>query len=99
MSVIPFERKRKSEIEEVILRRRGKVIYVDFALVSMVKSVEDWYNNYYQNDPWNVIQKAHTYHIIRFYEYKRFKNHMTIGKERDKYLTEVDLYVQMRRDD
>lgn len=99
MSVISFDRKRKSELEEVILRRKGKVVYVDFALVSMVKSVEKWYEKNYQADLWNINQKAHTFHLIRFYEHKRFSNHLTIGKERDKYLEEVDLYVQMKRDD
>ena len=99
MSVLSFGRKRKSELDEVILRRKGKVVYVDFALVSMVKSVEEWYEENYQADLWNINQKAHTFHIIRFYEYERFKNHLTIGQERDKYLEEVDLYVQMKRDD
>jgi hypothetical protein len=98
MSVIPFD-KRKSELQEVVLKKKGPVIYVDFALVSMVKSVENWYNEYYQTDPWKILQKAHTYHIIRFYDYTRFTNHETIGKERSDYLTEVDLYVQMKRED
>lgn len=92
-------RNRKKILNEVILRKIGNVIYVDFVLVSMVNSIESWYTKYYQNDSWNLIRKAHTFHIIRFYREDRFNNHETLGKERDKYLEEVDMYVQMRRDD
>lgn len=92
-------KKRKSELEEAVLRRKGTVVYVDFALLSMVKAVERWYEKYYQFDPWGINQKAHTFHIIRFYDRQRFKNHETIGQEREDYLSEVDLYVQMRRED
>lgn len=90
---------RKSEIDEVILSKKDNVIKVDFVLLSMVNSVHDWYKQHYQYDYYNIYRKAHTFHLIRFYDRQRFKNCRTLREEREKYLEEVDLYVQMRRDD
>jgi hypothetical protein len=92
-------KKSNDAIEEVVLRTKDNIVYVDFALWSMVKSVEDWYKKNYRDDKYKTAQKAHTFHIIRFYNRNKFKDHDTIGAERDKYLEEVDLYVQTRRDD
>ena len=98
MGVIQF-RPRKIEIDETILKIEDNVIYVDFVLLSLVNSIETWYKKYYHSDSYNLMVKAHTAHIIRFYDTKRFKDHDTIGEERQKYLEEIDLYVQMRRED
>jgi hypothetical protein len=92
-------KKNNDAIEEVVLRKKDNVVYVDFALYSMVKSVEDWYIKNYRDDKYGTNRKAHMFHTIRFYDRNRFKNHDTIGTERDKYLEEVDLYVQMKRED
>jgi len=83
----------------MIRKIKGNIIFVDFALTSMIKAVEEWYKNYYQHDHRNIMMKAHIFHLIRFYEQERFNNYNTIGEEREKYLEEIDLYVQMRRDD
>lgn len=99
MATVIELRQRQQLLKEVVLRKVDNVIYVDFVLVSMVDAVEEWYKDYYQNDPWNLIRKAHTFHLIRFYDEKRFNNHKTLAAERNKYLEEVDVYVQMRRDD
>jgi hypothetical protein len=100
MNVIPFRGRKEGKIDEVIIRREDVVIYVDLALVSMVKAVEDWYKKHFQGDDrWGTMRKAHTFHTIRLYDPKRFKDHNTIRHERVKFLEEVDLYVQMRRDD
>jgi len=100
MNVIPFRRRKEGEVDETILRREGSVVYVDFVLVSMVNAVEDWYKQHFQgDDKWGTMRKAHAFHTIRMYDPRRFKDHDTIREERTKYLEEVDLYVQMRRDD
>jgi hypothetical protein len=98
MGVIQF-RPRKIEIDETILKIEDNVIYVDFVLLSLVNSIETWYKKYYHNDSYNLMVKAHVAHIIRFYDAKRFTNHDILGEERQKYLEEIDLYVQMRRED
>lgn len=92
-------KKKQKILEEIILSKKENIVYVDFVLTSMVNAIEYWYTEYYQNDPGNLIRKAHTFHLIRFYDRKRFSNHITLSAERNKYLTEVDMYVQMRRDD
>jgi hypothetical protein len=99
MNVIPFRRRKEGELDEVILRKEEVVIYVDFVLVSMVNSVERWYEEHFQDDRWGTMKKAHAFHTIRFYDPARFKDHNTLRDERVKFLEEVDLYVQMRRDD
>ena len=86
-------------IRELVLRKKDNIIYVDLVLYSMVRAVEDWYSKNYQNDPHKFMRKAHTFHLISFYDRNRFNNYKTLGKEREKFLEEVDLYVQMRRDD
>lgn len=83
----------------IIYKVEDNIIYVDFALFSMVKSVESWYESSYQHDYKNIIQKSHTFHLIRFYDRERFSNYESISRERQNYLEEVDLYVQMRRDE
>ena len=92
--------KNKTKIlEEVILRKKDNIIYVDFVLYSMTTAIEKWYNEYYQYDKYGTYKKSHMTHLVRFYDHKRFSYHKTLGEERDKYLTEIDLYVQMKRDD
>jgi hypothetical protein len=98
MGVIQF-RPRKTEINEVVTKIDGNVIYTDFVLLSLVNAIENWYKKYYHSDSYNLMVKAHVAHIIRFYDNKRFSDHDTIGEERQKYLEEIDLYVQMRRED
>lgn len=99
MDVIPFRRRKEGELDEVILRKEKIVVYVDFVLVSMVNSVERWYEEHFRDDKWGTMKKAHAFHVLRLYDPKRFRDHETLGEERIKYLEEVDLYVQMRRDD
>lgn len=93
------EDKRCEIYKDVILDRTNNIIYVDFALKSMIDSLENWYNTYYIDDKWGTAKKAHIFHLVRFYNSKRFKDHETIGKEREGFLEEIDLYVQMKRED
>lgn len=92
-------KKRAKKLQDVIRRKEDNVVFVDFVLLSMINSVDNWYADYYQADPKNLIRKAHTFHLVSFYNRERFSNYTTLRKERDAYLEEVDLYVQMRRDD
>ena len=89
----------KDFLNEVVLHKKGNVIYVDFVLYSMVKAIDKWYKDNYRDDRWGSHRKAHKFHTIRFYDRRRFSDHKTLGEERDRYLTEIDLHVQMRRDD
>lgn len=98
MNVIPF-RQKKLEIAEVVVGQEDEVVYVDFVLSSMVNAVEKWYKKYYQGDTYNMALRAHVHYIINFYKRERFMDHDTIGQERLKYLEEIDLYIQMRRED
>lgn len=91
--------KKKDKLEEVILRYKGNVIYVDFVLLSMIDAIEKWYDEYYKFDRYNVVRKSHTFHTLRFYDRKRFNDCKTIGEERIKYLSEVNLYVQSTKED
>jgi len=93
------EDKRCELYKDIILDRKKNVIYIDFVLKSMVDSIDDWYNTNYRDDRWGTAKKAHIFHLARFYNYRRFRNHETIGKEREEFLVEVDLYVQMKRED
>lgn len=90
---------KRNDVKDVILKVEGNVIYVDFALKSIVNSVDEWFEKYYQGSYPKSMSKAHNFHVTRFYDRKRFSDHTTIGEERDKFLKEVDNYVQMRRDD
>lgn len=93
-------RASKNQTSRYIVRRTyDNVVEVDLVLNSMVNSLENWYRNYYQNDLLDVVMKAHRTHLIRLYDENRFKNHKTLNDERYKFLEEVDLYVQMRRDE
>jgi len=92
-------KQRKIEITEVIMEQKDKVVYIDFVLASIINSVEKWYKSYYQGDINDMALKAHIHYLINFYKRERFSDHDTIGEERLKYLEEVDLYIQMRRED
>ena len=96
---IRYLKQRKLEVAEVIMEQKDEVIYIDFVLSSIINSVEKWYRKYYQGDVNDITLKAHVHYIINFYKRERFMNHDTIGEERRKYLEEIDLYVQMRRED
>jgi hypothetical protein len=90
---------RKSSGSDFVVRKKDNIIFIDFVLPSMINSIDDWYNRYFQSDYLNLISKAHIFHLVRFYDRGRFKNYKTLGKERYKFLEEVDLYVQMKRED
>ena len=92
-------KQRRLEIAEVIMEQKDEVVYIDFVLASMINSVEKWYKEYYQGDINDTALKAHVQYIINFYRRERFSDHDTIGQERRKYLEEIDLYIQMRRED
>jgi hypothetical protein len=94
----PLKQKRL-EIAEVIVEYKNKVVYIDFVLTSIINSIEKWYKEYYQGDVNNISLNAHIHYLINFYKRERFMDHDTIGEERLKYLEEVDLYIQMRRED
>ncbi len=98
MNVIPYGQ-RKSEIAEVVIGQDERIVYVDFVLSSLINAIEKWYKSYYQGDTYNMALRSHIHYIINFYDRKRFMNHDTIGEERNKYLEEIDLYIQMRRED
>jgi len=92
-------KQRRSEIAEVIMEYKDKVVYIDFVLTSIINSIEKWYREYYQGDINDMSLKAHIHYLINFYKRERFMDHDTIGQERLKYLEEIDLYIQMRRED
>jgi hypothetical protein len=98
MNVVPFRRK-KIEITDVIIKQEDGTIYTDFVLSSMINAVEKWYKEYYQGDVYNMALLSHINYIVNFYKRERFMDHNTIGQERLKYLEEIDLYIQMRRED
>ena len=91
----------RNDINEVIIKIKDNIIYVDLVLLSMVKAVEEWYDDYYQDDKiaTNIKKKSHTFCIVRYYDRQKFVDYKTIGLERQKYLEWVDLHVQMRRED
>lgn len=91
--------KRLEIINEVIKRRRENVIYVDFVYVSMHKAIDEWYDKYYQWDKYGLEKKGHLFQLGRFYDDKKFRNHETLGEEREKLLEHIDLIMQMRRTD
>jgi len=88
-----------NKLNKVVYRKEENIVYVCFVLDSMVNSVKDWYDKNFKYDALGLTKNAHVFHLIRFYDDSRFRDHETIGEERDKYLSEVDMYVQMRRDD
>jgi len=96
---INSNKKRKIEPADVVLGQEDKIIYTDFVLASLINSVEKWYKEFYQDDTYSMSLKAHIHYIINFYKRERFMNHDTISEERYKYLEEIDLYIQMRRED
>jgi len=65
----------------------------------MYESIEGWYREYYQDDPHGLLRKGHLFLLTRLYDAKKFKDHDTIGQERDRLLEELDLQIQMRRSD
>jgi hypothetical protein len=85
--------------EEVILRKKDNVIYIDLVLHSMIESVNAWYKTHKQYDPYDTQRRSHKFYLIRMYDNKRFNNYKTLCKERYKYMSEIDLHVQMKRDD
>jgi len=97
---VPEIDRRKQELDEVVLKVEDNVVYVDFVLTSVVNAIDDWYKKYYQwDDGIGSKRKAHMFHAIRFYDRMKFRNHKTLYKERDKFLIELDNYIQMRRDE
>ena len=81
----------------VVLKKEENIIYVDFVFDSVLKSVESWYKKYVPHDLYNLKRDSHIFFLKRMYNENRFRNHNTIGLERDKFLEEVDLEFQMRR--
>ena len=91
--------KKKDKLNEVILKRKENIVYVDFVLVSIVDAIEKWFDDNYQYDIMNINKNAHTFVAIRFYDRKRFSDCRTLGEERNKYLEELNEYIQNRRID
>jgi len=100
MKIIAFRQtKNKDKLNVVILARAENVIYVDFAYLSLYDSIDKWYDLYYQWDKDGSVKSSHLFHLNRFYDKNKFRDHKTIGEERDKLLEGLDLIMQMRRDD
>lgn len=91
--------KNKDKIDAIILARAENVIYVDFAYMSIYEAIDKWYDLYYQWDKDGSIKESHLFQLNRFYDINKFKDHKTIGKERNELLEKIDLLMQMRRDD
>ena len=97
---VPELDRRKQELDEVIIRTKDNVVYVDFVLVSVVNAIDDWYKRHFQGDDgYGTKRKEHMYHALRFYDPMKFRNFKTLAEERDKLLIELDNYIQMRRGD
>ena len=91
--------KKKHRHIEVILSEKENIVYVDFVLKSMIDSVENLYDKCCKDNKWGTNKKSHVFRLTRLYDKRRFSNHETLGEERLKYMNEIDLYFQMRRDD
>jgi hypothetical protein len=94
-----FGLKRNNILNEVILKEKDNVVYVDFVLVSMVNTIDKWYDEHCKQDKYHTNKRSHKFNIIRFYDRKRFLDYRTIGNERKDYMKEIDLHMQMRRND
>jgi hypothetical protein len=92
-------KKKHNNKTEVILLEEENVVYVDFVLKSMIDSVENLYYRCCKDDKYGTKRKSHIFRLTRLYDRKKFSNHETLGQERLKYMNEIDLYFQMRRDD
>jgi hypothetical protein len=79
----------------VVLKTKENVIYVDFVFESILKAVETWYKEVIPMEMHNM--DSYIFFLKRRYDDDRFKNHATIGPERDKFLEEIDLEFQARR--
>jgi hypothetical protein len=90
---------RNKDLDIVIKSAYDNVVEVDFALISMIRAVDRWYRDYYQDDHYLTGRNTHITYLIKFYDSIRFSDHDTIKEERNKYLEEIDLYNQMKRDD
>ena len=100
MKIIAFRRtKNRDKIKTIVLAREKNIVYVDFAYMSIYEGIDKWYDLYYQWDRDGSVKESHLFHLNRFYDINKFRNHKTIGKERDELLEKLDLLMQMRRDD
>lgn len=90
---------KNSVLAFIIKSAYDNVVEVDLALISMVRAVDKWYNEYYQNDVNFTEKNIHKAYLVRFYDSNRFSNYETIGEERLRYLEEIDLYTQTKKDD
>lgn len=90
---------RNSTLAFVVKNAYDNVVEVDLALISMVRAVDKWYDEYYQNDANFTEKSIHKAYLVRFYDSNRFSNYETIGEERLRYLEEIDLYTQTKKDD
>jgi len=92
--------KKLKRIQEVIRSRTDNIIHVDFVFLSMYEAIEDWYIKYCErDDPHGYVRKAHLFMLTRHYIDGNFKNHATLGEERDKLLIKLDDEMQLRRID
>ena len=90
---------KNSVLDLIIKNAYDNIVEVDLALISMIRAVDEWYNNYYQNDLYFTEKNVHKTYLVKFYDSRRFCNYQTIGDERIRYLEEIDLYTQMKKDD
>jgi hypothetical protein len=88
-----------NKFQDIILKKKDNVIFVDLVLQSIIKAIDKWYDKHYQNDYRNLTKKSHLFHATRLYDYKRFKNCKNIGEERDLFLEEVNSYVQLKKEE
>lgn len=95
---LPREERLK-RIQEVVRKREDNIIYVDLVFLSMYDAIDRWYKDNYQDDPNGFLRKGHLFQFTRRYDRKKFNDHNTLGKERDRFLEELDLLIQMRRID
>lgn len=95
---LPREEKLK-RIKEVVIQKTDNVIHVDFVFISLYEAINQWYDKYFRDDPHGLIKRGHLFQLSRMYDRRKFKNHNTLGQERDKFLEDLDLIIQMRRHD
>ena len=89
-----LRKKNQKAIEEVVLRKKDNIIYVDFVLYSMVKSIDE---KNYKDNKWDTNKKSYKFNIIRCYDRNKFNNYKTLGEERKKYLETIDVLMLIRR--
>jgi len=75
----------------------GMLIKHDFVFDALIKAVSEWYDEYYMGTPEeiNVQKEIHLQTLKDLYEPGRFRTAVNLNKEKEEFLTEVQVAVEM----